>query len=180
MLIELTDLGRALIDDMLADHVDNETGLLASLNPWRSAATRRTAAQAAHRPGRRARRAPGSAAQSRWLASAVANVSVNLDDSQVRPNQLARWRPSPRRSGILLFTRFLRHGNHSSTGLRLPRHQRAETSQMAIRFCDARLGTPDSARPGGGRRKQSLVGRSASRCPRQMRTPTPPGARSGW
>lgn len=33
VLIELTDLGRALIDDMLADHVDNETGLLASLTP---------------------------------------------------------------------------------------------------------------------------------------------------
>jgi len=33
VLIELTDLGRALIDDMLADHVDNETELLASLTP---------------------------------------------------------------------------------------------------------------------------------------------------
>lgn len=33
VLIDLTDSGRALIDELLADHVDNETRLLASLTP---------------------------------------------------------------------------------------------------------------------------------------------------
>jgi DNA-binding MarR family transcriptional regulator len=33
VLIDLTDRGRTLIDELLADHVDNETRLLASLTP---------------------------------------------------------------------------------------------------------------------------------------------------